>query len=176
MGFIKNILKKRSLRRHASDVPTEILPLGRIRSTVAVIDVQDSSFDACKQSILCFFKEYDLKGSIFFLDFRKISNEERLITSIQTTITRKDVNWYGRPSRDKLNVLEEAAPDLFISLLGEPDFTLEFLARTSRAKFKIGRLQTADKTFDMVISDPSGKTLSEAESFLAMRGFLERIQ
>lgn len=176
MGFVKNILRKRSLRRHASDIPTGITPLSEIRTAVAVIDVRDPSFDACKESILSFFKEYSLKGSIFFLDFRKISNEDRLITSIQTTITRKDVNWYGKPSRDKMNILGEMAPDLFISLINEPEFTPDFLAKASRAKFKIGRLQPLDKTFDMVISDPSDKTLSEAESFLAIKSYLERIR
>lgn len=176
MGFIKNFFRKRSLRRHASRIPTSIIPLERIRTAVAVIDVRDSSFDACKESILSFYKEYEIKGSIFFMDFRKISQEERLITSIQTTITRKDVNWYGRPSRYKMNVLAEMDPDLFISLLNNPDFSLEFMAKTCKAKFKIGRQQMGDKLFDMVISDPAGKTLSEWESFLAMRRFLERIR
>jgi hypothetical protein len=176
MGFIKNFFRKRSLRRHASRVPTGILPLERIHSAVAVIDVQDPFFDACKESILSFYREYDIKGSIFFMDFRKIGNEERLITSIQTTITRKDVNWYGKPSRYKMNVLAEMAPDLFISLFNNPDFALEYMAKTCKAKFKIGRRQMGDKLFDMVISDPADKTLSQWEGFIAIRHFLERIR
>lgn len=174
--FIKNIFRKKSLRRHASEVPTGIIPLDRIKSYVAVIDVEDPSFDTCKEAILAFFREQGIKGSIFFMDFRKIGSEDRLITSIQTTITRKDVNWYGKPSRYKMKVLEGLSPDLFISLIREPDFTLEYMSRTSGARFKIGRKQVDGKTFDMVISDPHEKPLSQLESFSAMKTFLTRIQ
>ena len=96
--FIKNIFRKRSLKRHASTVPTEILPLSKIKSYVAIIDVEDPSFDTCKSTIMNYFRGMDINGAVFFQDFRKIGSEDRLITSIQTTITKKDLDWLGRPS------------------------------------------------------------------------------
>ena len=114
--FVKDIFRKRSLRRHASTVPTGILPLTKIKSYVAIIDVEDPSFDTCKTTIMNYFRGMDINGAVFFQDFRKIGNEDRLITSIQTTITKKDLDWLGRPSKYKMGVLEERAPDVFISL------------------------------------------------------------
>lgn len=35
------------------------------------------------------FRSNDIKGCVFFQDFRKIGSEDRLITSIQTTITKR---------------------------------------------------------------------------------------
>ena len=90
--FIKTFFRKRSLRKHSSTVPTEILPLGKIRSYVAIIDVEEQSFDTCKTAIMTFFRSHNIKGSVFFQDFRKIGSEDRLITSIQTTITKKDLD------------------------------------------------------------------------------------
>ena len=174
--FVKNIFRKRSLRKHASSVPTGILPLNQIKSYVAIIDVEDTSYDTCKSAILNYFRSLDIRGAVFFQDFRKIGSEDRLITSIQTTITKKDLDWVGRPSKYKLNVLGEQAPDLFISLIKDPEFAIEYMARTSTAKFKIGRKQMEGNLFDLVINDPEDKHISQMESFKAIQSYLTKIQ
>lgn len=174
--FIKAFFRKRSLRKHSSTVPTEILPLGKIHSYVAIIDVEEQSFDTCKTAIMNFFRANDIKGCVFFQDFRKIGSEDRLITSIQTTITKKDLDWIGRPSRYKMNVLEEQAPDLFISLVKNPDFAIEYMVRTSKARFKIGRTQIDGDIFDLVISDPTGKEVSQKDCFSVIKSYLTKIQ
>lgn len=174
--FVKNIFRKRSLRKHASAVPTGILPLNQIKSYVAIIDVEDTSYDTCKSAILNYFRSLDIRGAVFFQDFRKIGSEDRLITSIQTTITKKDLDWIGRPNKYKLGVLEEQNPDLFISLIKDPEFAIEYMARTSTAKFKIGRKQMDGNIFDLIISDPAGKDISQMESFNAIKTYLEKIK
>ena len=174
--FVKDIFRKSSLKKNASTVETGFLPLNRIRSYVAVIDVEDTSFDACKTAIMNYFRSHNINGCVFFQDFRKIGSEDRLITSIQTTITRKDLDWLGRPNKYKLNVLTEMNPDVFISLINDPGFAVEYMARTSNARFKIGRKQLPGNLFDLVIKDPAGKDLSQLQSFQAMKEYLNRIQ
>ena len=174
--FVKNIFRKRSLRKHASTVPTGILPLNQIKSYVAIIDVEDTSYDTCKSAILNYFRSLDIRGAVFFQDFRKIGSEDRLITSIQTTITKKDLDWLGRPNKYKLGVLDEQNPDLFISLIKNPEFAIEYMARTSKAKFKIGRKQMDGNLFDLIITDPAGKEISQMESFNAIKTYLEKIK
>ena len=141
--FVKDIFRKSSLKKHASTVPTGILPLSQIKSYVAIIDVEDTTYDTCKSAILNYFRSMDIRGSVFFQDFRKIGSEDRLITSIQTTITKKDLDWLGRPNKYKLGVLDEQNPDLFISLIKEPDFAIEYMTKTSKARFKIGQGKTS---------------------------------
>ena len=174
--FVKNIFRKRSLKKHASDVPTGILPLSQIKSYVAIIDVEDTSYDTCKSSILNYFRSMDIRGSVFFQDFRKIGSEDRLITSIQTTITKKDLDWLGRPNKYKLGVLEEQNPDLFISLIKDPEFAIEYMTKTSKAKFKIGRKQLPGDTFDMIFTDNPDKPSSQDEVFRKMEQILLKIQ
>ena len=174
--FVKDIFRKSSLKKHASTVPTGILPLSQIKSYVAIIDVEDTTYDTCKSAILNYFRSMDIRGSVFFQDFRKIGSEDRLITSIQTTITKKDLDWLGRPNKYKLGVLDEQNPDLFISLIKEPDFAIEYMTKTSKARFKIGRKQMDGNLFDLVINDPAGKEISQLESWGAIKNYLGKIR
>jgi len=174
--FVKDIFRKSSLKKHASTVPTGILPLSQIKSYVAIIDVEDTTYDTCKSAILNYFRSMDIRGSVFFQDFRKIGSEDRLITSIQTTITKKDLDWLGRPNKYKLGVLDEQNPDLFISLIKEPDFAIEYMTKTSKARFKIGRKQMDGNLFDLVINDPAGKDISQLESWSAIKNYLGKIR
>jgi hypothetical protein len=67
-------------------------------------------------------------------------------------------------------------PDLFISLLTTTEYPLEFMAKCSRAKFKIGRVQLPGDTFDLVIKDPEDRKYSEAEVFKELAKFMEKIR
>ena len=73
-------------------------------------------------------------------------------------------------------MLGEQAPDLFISLIKDPEFAIEYMARTSTAKFKIGRKQMEGNLFDLVINDPEDKQISQMESFKAIQSYLTKIQ
>lgn len=173
---VKDMLRRHSLKKNASMEPTGFVPLDRIRSAVAFIDVEDTSFNECKNILMQFFREHNIKGDIFFFDFRKLTEGERLITSITTTILKKDLNWFGKPSREKVALMLNGEPDLFISLLSTVDYPIEFMAKSSRAHFKVGRVQLPDDTFDLVIKDPEGRSLNEAEFCREMIKFMDKIR
>ena len=154
---VKQFFRRRSIAKHASREETRITPIREIRSAVAFIDVEDTSFDECKNELNAFFRENRIKGDIFFFDFRKLTEGERLITSITTTVLKKE-------------------PDMFISLLRKDDFPITFMAAVSKAHFKVGRVQLPGNVFDLVVSDPADRQLSEAEVFLEIRKLLDKIQ
>ena len=173
---VKEMLRRQSLKKNASTEPTGFVPLSKIRSAVAFIDVEDTSFNECKNLLMQFFRDHNIKGDIFFFDFRKLTEGERLITSITTTILKKDLNWYGKPSREKVTLMLDGEPDLFISLLPYNDFPIEFMASCSRAHFKVGREQLPGNVYDLVIKDPEGHRLSEAEYCKEMIRFMDKIR
>ena len=173
---VKDMLRRQSLKKNASTEPTGFVPLSKIRSAVAFIDVEDTSFNECKNLLLLFFREHNIKGEVFFFDFRKLTEGERLITSITTTILKKDLNWFGKPSREKVALMLDGEPDLFISLLPTTDYTLEVMATASRAHFKVGRVQLPQNTFDLVFKDPEDRRLSEAEVCKELIKFLGKIR
>ena len=173
---VKGFFRRRALRKYASPVPTRILPVDQIRTAVAIIDVEDTSFDDCKLALQAFFRENGIKGELYFFDFRKIGSEERLITSITGTVLRRDLNWYGRPKAATAAPMLAAEPDLLISLIKGTDFPVEFMAKCIRARFKIGREQLPGNTFDMVVSEPQDKRVSQEEVFAGIRRYLKIIE
>ena len=173
---IKDMFRRHSLKKNASTEPTGFVPLEKIHSAVAFIDVEDTSFNECKNTLMLFFREHNIKGDIFFFHFRKLSEGERLITSITTTILKKDLNWYGKPSHEKVALMLDGEPDLFISLLPSTDYPIEFMASCSRAHFKIGRVQLPGNTFDLVIKDPEGRKLCEADYCKEIIKFMDKIR
>lgn len=177
--FIIDFLRKNSLKKHSSKVETNIMPLSSIKSAVAFIDVEDTSFDACKNALMAFYRENNIKGDIFFFDFRKLSDTERLITSINTTILKKDLNFFGRPSKEKLSLMLEQQPDLFISLIDKDDYPIEYMAKCCDAKFKIGRRQLPNDVFDMVFTgteNEDGAVTPEYDIFCMMKSMLLKVK
>lgn len=170
------IIQRRSLKRNASQVETGILPLSSIHTSVAFLDVEDTSFDLCKNRILQFWREHHIKGEIFFLDFRKLNDGERLITSINGTVLRRDLNWFGRPSDEKMRLLNDPMPDLLISVVREKNFAYEYMVTASNARFKMGRKQLPGRIFDVVLLEKEDKILSEADAFANMARLMERFQ
>ena len=102
---ILKIFRRKRLEKFASNVPTGFLPLSAISSVNVVIDVEEPGFDQLKDDILAWGKQVGLKVNIYFFDFRKISRDELLLTSIQTTIIKKELDWLGMPDFSKIGNL-----------------------------------------------------------------------
>lgn len=171
--MLKEFCQRYALSKGASLEATRLLPLSKVRSAVAFIDVEDTSFNECKLAVQALFKDYGIKGDIFYFDFRKLIQGERLITSITTTVLRKDLNWFGKPSKEKVQLMLQGEPDMFFSLVKTPSFALEYMAACSRAHFKVGRYDSP--VFDLVFNDTPDKPLSEITAFNEMVKIMEKI-
>lgn len=174
--LIKEHFRKKMLERSRSDVPTGLLPLEQIQTAVAIVNMEEPAANLCKEELLSFFKKHDIQGEIFYLDFRKEAKDELQITSPQTTFRKKDLNWAGRPCPEKANYMRSHHPDLFISLVGKNNFPLQFLATCSQARFKIGRMQLPDQTFDLIVTHSPQQEILPAQAFVKMTEILKKIK
>ncbi len=148
-------------------------------STVnVIIDVEEPGFDVLKEDILTWGRQKGLKMNIYFFDFRKLGKEELLLTSIQTTIIKKELDWIGTPDIAKVGPLIYEPSDLFISMVDNGNFPIEFVSRCAKARFKIGRFGFEGHSYDMVISgNPTEDLRSESRRiFAAMTDFLNKIK
>jgi hypothetical protein len=175
---ILNIFRKKRLAKYASDVTTGLLPLSAISTVNVVIDVEEPDFDKLKDDILAWGKQVGLKVNIYFFDFRKITKDELLLTSIQTTIIKKELDWLGMPELGKIGNLLYEQSDLFISMVDNGDFPIEFLSKCTKARFKIGRCSFAEHSYDMIISgNPTEDLISDSRKiFAAIKDFLTKIK
>ena len=176
--FVKNIFRKRRIGKFVSDVPTGLIPMKDISSVNVIMDVEEPGFDLLKEDILSWARQEGLNIDIYFFDFRRLDKEELLITSIQTTIIKKELDWIGTPEISKVMGLLGEKSDLFISLIDNGDFPIDFISKCAKARFKIGRHEYAGHAFDMIISGSETADLRSDSRLIfgAITEFLQKIQ
>lgn len=169
---IKNFFRKRRLEKVSSKTPTGFLPLSKIASATFVIDVEEPGFDLLKEDILAWGRSCGMKVNIYFIDFRKLGKEELLLTSIQTTILKKELDWLGYPAQDKTAILTEEATDLFACLVDSTAPAIDLISKCANARFKIGRHSYEGHAFDMIISGAPNEDL-RSDSRLILKEMIE---
>lgn len=175
---IKNIVRRKRLKKYASDVETGLLPMSEIRTVSVVIDVEEPGFDELKDDIMAWGRTAGVKMNIYFLDFRRLGKDELLLTSITNTLLKKELDWVGMPDLGKIAPLMGAHSDLFISMVDNADFTIDFITRCTKARFKIGRHDYEGHPFDMVLTGGEIVDMrSEARQiFAAITNFITKIR
>lgn len=175
---VKDIFRKRKLKKYASDVPTGFIPLSDVSVVNVVVDVLEPGFDTLRQDILAWGRSINAKVNIYFFDFRKIGKDELLLTSIQTTILQKDLDWIDAPDVKKVAPLIEEQSDLFISMIDNDEFPIEFLSKCAKARFKVGRKGYDGHAYDMVVvGNETSELRSDSQKiFNAIKDFLNKIR
>ena len=159
LSTIKRFFQVRKIHKYQSDLPTGILPMSEIRTVNAVIDVEEPGFDLLREDILSWGRATGVKVNIYFFDFRKLGKDELLLTTIDKTVLRKGLDWLGTPNIAKLGSLFEEKSDLLISMIDNGGFSIEFLSKCAKARFKIGRCAFDGHAYDMVVSGASNEDL-----------------
>ena len=99
---VKDIFRRRKLKKYASDVQTGFIPMSDVSVVNVFVDVEEPGFDALRKEILAWGRSINAKVNIYFFDFRKLGKDELLLTSIQTTILKKELDWLDTPDLKKV--------------------------------------------------------------------------
>ena len=176
--FVKNFFRRRKIRKFASQIETSFLPIEAIATINAVIDVQETGFDQLKEDLLSWGRRKGIKVNVYFFDFRKLKKGEQLLTSIDKTFLRKELSWIGTPSLGKAAPILMEESDLFISLIDNGDFPIDFISKCAKARFKIGRYAYDGDAFDMIFHGGAREELrgDVCMIFKELTEFLEKIR
>ncbi len=179
--MFKSVLKffrRRRIRKYCSGIPTGFVAMQGISSANVIIDVEEQGFDLLKEDILVWGRQNGIKVNIYFFDFRKLGKDELLLTSIQTTIIKKELDWIGMPPFAKVEPLIQEPSDLFISLVDNGNFPIEFLSKCAKARFKIGRRGFEGDAYNMVVvgNRSEGLNSESREIFRTITEFLTKIK
>ena len=174
---VKELFRKRKLKKYGSNVPTGFIPMSDVSTVNVIVDVEEPGFDALRQDIMAWGRSINAKVNIYFFDFRRLGKDELLLTSIQTTILKKELDWLDTPDLHKVSALVDEQSDIFISMIDNGDFPIAFLSRCAKARFKIGRKGFEGHVYDMVVT---GNETAELRSdsrkiFAAIKDFLTKI-
>ena len=176
--IIYRFFRNRRIRKYVSDIETGLIPLSSIKTANVVIDVEEPGFDVLKEDIMAWARNTGIKVNIYFFDFRRIGKDELLLTSITNTLLKKELDWTGMPDLTKVAGVIEEKSDLVISMVDNGNFPIDFLARCSKARFKIGRYEYDGHPYDMILAGGETTDLrSEARQiFAAITDFLTKIK
>ncbi len=176
--FVKNFFRRRKIRKFGSQIETSFLPVSKIATVNAVIDVQETGFDQLKEDLLSWGRRKGIKVNVYFFDFRKLKKGEQLMTSIDKTFLRKELSWIGTPSLGKAAPILMEESDLFISLIDNGDFPIDFISKCAKARFKIGRYAYDGDAFDMIFHGGAREELrgDVCRIFEELTEFLEKIR
>ena len=176
--IIYRFFRNRRIRKYVSDIETGLIPLSSIKTANVVIDVEEPGFDVLKEDIMAWARNTGIKVIIYFFDFRRIGKDELLLTSITNTLLKKELDCTGMPDLTKVAGVIEEKSDLFISMVDNGNFPIDFLARCSKARFKIGRYEYDGHPYDMILAGGETTDLrSEARQiFAAITDFLTKIK
>lgn len=175
---IKNFFRKHRLNKVASKTPTGLLPLSKITSATFLVDAAEPEFEKLKEDILTWCRQNNISGNLYFLDLRKLNKDELVLTSIQTTILKKELDWLGYPDTPTIRGLIEEPCDLFISMVNEYCPAVDYTSKCANARFKIGRTDYPGHVYDMVFSGSQNEDLRSDSRliFKAMTDFISKIE
>ncbi len=175
---IKYLFRKRRIKKYVSTIPTGFLPLKDIHKATIILDVEDPNYAVVQNDISYWADAHKIQANVFFLDFRKLTKDELLLTSEQATIFKKNLNWFGAPNLIKVSPIIGEEYDLFISLTEKSDFCNKFLSKCSKARFKIGCTHMKESTYDIVISSAPDSLAghSSREVFTTIKKLLSSIE
>ena len=153
------LLVRRYVLRHTqSSTPTSLLPMQQIRSAVVYVDGLTVAEDP---SVAC-----------------RLAQRLLLDRGIDVRILcpgNKFLDWI---LRIKPGQRDETPCDLFLSLADPLDFTAEYEARRTEARFKAGRCALEGGVFDLVASSPRNEQApaKQADAIPAILEILDKIQ
>ena len=162
--MFKNFFRKRRLRKDGSTIPSGFIPLDEIHSVAVIIDASEPGYDTCLGCIRNYCSRHRMSLSVLFMDFRKFSSKVRMTTDRASTVTRRDLNWFGRPDLRKAYIVTGKPVDLFICLANDSSYCTEYLSKAAKARFKIGRNTFEGDPFNLIVAEPENGIQQGQES------------
>jgi len=104
-----------------------------------------------------YLKENGIKTKIIGFVTQKEIPQEMLLWANFDFITKKELNWFGKPVGPVAEDYFTSEPDILFVFSFAQNLSLDFLSQLSLAKFKVGCFTEANNDYDLMINPPGGK-------------------
>jgi hypothetical protein len=141
-------------------------------SAVVLFDTADpDSFPAIKD-FRKFLESKGLECSTFGYVQQKEVPEKLLFQKNFSFISKRDLNWYQKPSGEVVEAFFSLNPDILFDFTKELSLEIQFLVQLSRAQFKIGCYTEEDNDYDLMINltqqDDAGYLSEQFKHYVSM--------
>lgn len=159
-----------SIRRYRSKAHTGFISLQKVNCAVVLIDADEQDAQNCADFVNAFFARCNIKVNVFAFTAAKPP------VSIKgaTMLARKDLKWFGRPKISSKHPSVDVGEDLLVNLVGSGLWGADWVASSSSAKMKVGRVQPRKDIYDLLILNSEGFTQSEV--FKQVGGILIKVK
>ncbi len=104
-----------------------------------------------------YLKEQGIKTKVIGFVAQKEVPQEMLLWANFDFITKKEINWYGKPSGTVAESYFESEPDILFVFSFARNLSMDYISQLSMAKFKVGCFTEEKNDFDLMINPPGGK-------------------
>lgn len=104
-----------------------------------------------------YLKESGIETKVIGFVAQKEVPQEMLLWANFEFITKKEINWYGRPGGPVAEAYFTSDPDILFVFNFDQNLSMDFMSQLSRAKFKVGFFTEDSNDFDLMINPPGGK-------------------
>lgn len=151
---IRSNIGKRILRKKSKDLnrKTVVQNFQTARSAVIIFD---TAIPGSLQEVKSFRKklaEGGISCDVFGYVNQKEVPSEMLYWDNFAYITRKDLNWYYKPTGEVAGKFYSLRPDILFDLTFDHSLPLSFLIYLSPAKFKVGCFTEEENDYDLMIN------------------------
>lgn len=153
--LIRYLIRKARIKEYFDTKETGFLPMSQIRSAVILLDGTSEGCTSAGEKLKKFFSSCNVSVTLMYLDFRRKSKTVIRYSPAEETIYSRHISWTGVPKIKKFHSLLTTEFDLMINLVENSGFTVDFLSKSLKARFKIGALDYKGHDFDFIIETPS---------------------
>jgi hypothetical protein len=171
-GFIKNILKNKSLRDATVHAKTrkEIAYNFETAKTMGVIYPFNDNMETVLNTLNDIMQRYDIEV-VFVTYFPQDKLPEGVSENTPSWIFFSDheCNWFGKPKTMSINNFINKQFNLLVDLSTEFWFPLQYIIVSSHADFKIGRINSeTNNPYDFVLlgSNSEGQFIKDLETYI----------
>lgn len=150
---LKRSLRERALRK-CTAAPTGIVPLSDLGSAVIFFDPLEAGSGEAAGKLSSFLSSGGIAVRLY-------------------EMAPGNLNFYGRIKKKAPQVPDA---DAFISLVSGENFTEEYEARRSKARFKVGCRQLEGDVYDLVVAMPVWREADPGESVRKIEELLGKIK
>lgn len=154
MGLKNNIIKyfrKKSLSQQPQRVNRKIFNINEIKTAGILFDATHLvSYDVVK-NFLKTLNDKQIDVSVIGFVNSKYLIDHYLYRKGFIFLTKKDINWYGKPDLSLVKSFINKEFDVLFDLTLEECFPLKYIAVMSKAKLKVGKYSESNNYLDLMI-------------------------
>ncbi|MDP3451774.1 MAG: hypothetical protein Q8R90_02355 [Bacteroidales bacterium] len=151
--FYKEILQRRAVKKIDNERVVKFFSLPDVRSAAIIFDINEENIIDTIKSLIEIVDKKGVKFSAVAVNFSKFPYPTEFLDHRIFVLNRFDVNHIGLPKYSKIEEFVNYNFNLFIDFSPEYNFTFDYITRSSRASFRVGRCNYQNSPYDLSLEN-----------------------